>query len=65
MDHVNFWPPCPRRATKNKELNVHFFWNRLYYVVTYHTKQHMPMSRTTIPMTNALANTMAIDNPEK
>ncbi len=37
----------------------------VYSSATYHTKQHMPMSRTTIPIITALANTIAIDNPEK
>ena len=28
IDHLNFWPPWGPR--KNSELNVHFFWHRLY-----------------------------------
>ncbi len=31
IDHVNFLPPSTRGGvTKNSELNVRFFWNRLY-----------------------------------
>ncbi len=31
VDYVNFWSPSPRGAQKNLELNVCFFWNRLYF----------------------------------
>ncbi len=36
IDHVNFWPPSPRGgARKNSQLNVRFFWHRLYTTAVY------------------------------